>query len=332
MKTVLHANNLGIGYATKGKKKTLHKDIALSLQEGQLVCLLGPNGAGKSTLLRTLAGVQSPLKGEIMIEGAGKLHALHPRERARYISLVLTEKAVAGSLRVEELLALGRYPFTNWAGQLLPEDQQYVEEILEELKLGPLRKEALYTLSDGQQQKAMIARALVQNGQIIILDEPTAHLDIPNKMAIMRMLRDITKSRKKSILVATHELDLALEVADEFWLMGNQGQFFQGVPEDLILKGHFNAVFDQKELRFDPNTGRFRFPHLHRKGIYVQAPETVFWWLSHALEKEGYFYDEHASLKIDMHTALSWQLREEARTFQGEGIRELLHTLTQLHG
>lgn len=332
MSTVLQTEQLGIGYTAKGKKKILHKGITLQLEEGQLVCLLGPNGAGKSTLLRTLSGVQSPLEGEIRIPGAGKLEALHTRERARYISLVLTEKAVAGNLRVEELLALGRYPFTNWAGQLLPEDHQHIEDVLLDLKLDPLRKEALYTLSDGQQQKAMIARALVQNGQIIILDEPTAHLDIPNKMGIMRMLRDIAKSRNKAILVATHELDLALEVADEFWLMGEQGQFYRGVPEELLLKGRFNEVFNQKELHFDPGTGRFRFSHPKKMGINLKAPEPVSRWLLHALEKEGYTYDASSSLKIEMEANLSWNFQTDTKSFQGQGMKELLRTLAQIHG
>ena len=332
MKKVLHTKGLSIGYSSRGRKKILHEDIELGLQEGKLVCLLGPNGAGKSTLIRTLSGVQAPLKGEISLEGAGTLNELHPRERARFISLVLTEKAVAGNLRVEELLALGRYPFTNWAGQLLPEDHQHIEEILDDLKLGLLRKEPLYTLSDGQQQKAMIARALVQNGQIIILDEPTAHLDIPNKIGIMRMLRDIAKSRNKAILVATHEVDLALEVADEFWLLGDHGQFYRGVPEELILKGYFNEVFDQKELRFDRTTGRFRFPHPQRMGIHIQAPQEIHWWLSHALEKEGYFGADDSVLVVEMQSDLAWQLRKETQAFEGQGIVELLHTLFQIHG
>jgi iron complex transport system ATP-binding protein len=148
----------------------------------------------------------------------------------------------------------------------------------------------------------------------------------------MRLLRDIARNRKKAILIATHELDLALEVADEFWLMGAQGQFFKGVPEELIIKGNFNQVFDQQELAFDGRSGRFRFPHPQKASIRVEAPSAFSWWLSHALEKQGYCSSDHAEISLKMDPHLNWSLALSSEQLAGEGLAALLHTLTKHHG
>jgi iron complex transport system ATP-binding protein len=332
MKPILHTEHLSIGYHTDAGEKTIQKDLNLKLFEGQLICLIGANGVGKSTLLRTLSGVQKPLKGKVLLAESTQLHSLKPKERAQKISLVLTEKMSAGNLRVEELLALGRYPFTNWAGQLQAEDKLQVDQVITDLGLENLRQEALYTLSDGQQQKALIARALVQNGDIIILDEPTAHLDIPNKMAIMRLLREIAHKHRKAILVATHEIDLALQVADTFWLMSEQQALIAGMPEELILDGSLADVFQATGLTFDMKQGRFKLAAIKKKPIHIQAPEAIYYWLGHALEKSGYYLADEAHHHISITDQLEWQIQSGNELSKGNGIAALLCSLNELTG
>ena len=253
---ILQLTSLQVGYRIAGKGKTILNPVTTSLQKGELVSLLAPNGAGKSTLIKTITGIIPSLGGEINILGKN-ITSISAKDIASYISIVLTDRVEADMLSVETLISFGRYPYTGWTGRLSMEDNKAVEEAIEITGIQKLRKNLITRLSDGEKQKVMIARAVAQQTPIMILDEPTAFLDLPNKIMIMRLLRKLVTDFNKAILISTHDLELALQVADRAWLISSEGQFYQGTPKELAANGSIHQVFSQVE--FDKNTGKFIF-------------------------------------------------------------------------
>ena len=254
-KTVLNAEVLSIGYCTAQGTRYIAKNLNLCLKKGQLVCLLGKNGVGKSTLLRTLTKTQHKLSGRIAIEGR-ELSDLDGAALARKMSLVLTEKTPENQFTVAEMIALGRQPHTNWTGKLGPKDREKVALALKQTKLEKLAQHPYQTLSDGQLQKAMIARALAQDTDLIVLDEPTAHLDLHQRIEIFQLLKKLVVKSGKTILLSTHEVNLALSVADELWLMTTD-KLMCGQTEDLIRSRDIQKLFPDKQLIFDSNLRQF---------------------------------------------------------------------------
>lgn len=202
--SLLQAENLEIGYPAKGGRKTVADGIHFHLEGGEFICLLGPNGAGKSTLLRTLAAIQPPLSGAVRICGEDT-RTLSSAKKAKSLGLVLTERVETG-LSVRELVSLGRAPYTGWLGWLSPDNKAKVDWAIEATGCKALALRKVHELSDGERQKAMIARALAQETPVILLDEPTAHLDLPNRVGIMRLLKNLAQETGKVILLSTHEL------------------------------------------------------------------------------------------------------------------------------
>ena len=286
-KNIVALKEVSIGY---GGKKTPEKKLSgplnLSLHTGELVCLLGPNGAGKSTLIRTLSGIQKPLSGQIFIRGED-VHQIKPKTKAHLLSVVLTDPIVVGNLSVQRLVTLGRHPYTNWLGQLSAEDQEIVDWAIEMTGIEEFADRQIHTLSDGERQKVLIARALAQNTPLMLLDEPTSHLDIPNRIAIIRLLRKLVVETGKTMLFSTHELDLALQVADRLWLMHEQ-QVHTGVPEDLVLDGTFESTFHKDDIAFDQQTGTFKVHENYKKQMQLIGEGPVAFWTKRALEREGY--------------------------------------------
>lgn len=270
----LTTSHLAVGYPDKGKDAVLLSDLALTLQAGKLVCFMGPNGIGKSTLLRTLAGLQQPLRGNIS------------RVDAKQVAVVLTDRISALHMTVEELVAFGRYPYLNWSAELGPHDKQILEEVTEQVHISHLKGKKLYELSDGQLQLVMIARALAQETPVMVLDEPTAHLDLNNRLEVMNLLRKLTRTTNKAILVATHELDLALQTADEIWLATRDQKVICGLPEDLVLNGSFDEVFQFKG--FDLRTGEIQHEISRSTTINLIGTGPRFLWTKNALERNGY--------------------------------------------
>ena len=256
-KTYLSIENLAIGYAGKtGKLKLLQKNVNEKLTEGDFVCLLGPNGCGKSTLLRVMAGMQVPVNGKILIDN-NEIQQLTNEERCKLLSVVLTDNSAVGNITISEIVALGRYGYTNWIGSLGIKDRQIISESLENVSLTEFENRRFDTLSDGEKQRTFIAKGLASDAPLMLLDEPTAHLDIPNKVGILTLLRQLTRNSHRSVLVATHELDLALRLADEIWLMMPDQTIFKGTPEELIASGNLDKVFGNEFLNFNSQTGNF---------------------------------------------------------------------------
>lgn len=253
---VLETKNLHIGYTSKKKENRIAGPINLALEKGQLVGLVGSNGIGKSTLLRTLTNVQKALKGEIFINSKALL-TYGPIDLAKQLSLVLTEPVASKNLSVFELVALGRQPYTNWIGNLSKEDIDITNKALHQTNIEVLKAKKCFELSDGQLQKVMIARALAQETDLIILDEPTSHLDMYHKAYILKLLQKLAKDTGKTILFSSHEIDLAIQLCDVMIVM-TKDDVISGQPCDLIANGTFNQLFPNDLIEFDKNTGSFK--------------------------------------------------------------------------
>jgi len=285
---LLHTDELVIGYhASKKQAKRVSGPLALELRAGQLICLLGPNGCGKSTLLRTVSGLQEPLAGLIEIQGED-LSKLKPAQVAKKLSLVLTDNIRSGNLDVYSLVSLGRYPHSGWLGILNNADKAVIEHAMEVTHTSSFRERKIDSLSDGECQKVMLARAIAQDTPVIILDEPTAHLDLPSRIQLMRLLHQLARETNKAILLSTHELDLALQVADRIWLMSSGGELVAGLPEELVLDGSFQQAFDKDGIAFDPATGNFFIHDGGRELIIVEGDGTAAFWTRKALTRKGY--------------------------------------------
>ena len=241
--TVLRTRDLSIGYRRARKAPVvIASDLNFSLGPGELVCLLGPNGAGKSTLMRTLARLQPSLSGQIWLDER-PLDDLRPGQLARRLSIVLTDRVDVGAMSGYGLVSLGRHPYTGWTGTLSVQDQQIVQWALHAVRAKDLSDRLTVEMSDGERQKVLIARALAQQPRVMLLDEPTAFLDLPRRVEVMDLLRQLASENSQAILLSTHDLDLALRNADRLWLLSADGELFDGAPEDLILNGAFERVF-----------------------------------------------------------------------------------------
>ena len=253
-KSLMHTEGLSVGYG----KKVLMSNIDMDLPAGSLTALLGINGIGKSTLLRTLAGLHLPLSGKVLVEGE-HVHALSATERARRIAVVLTGRPRAGMLDVETLVTLGRQPWTDRWGRTTTADRDAVDQALEQAGALQLRNRQVDTCSDGEVQKVLIARALAQATPVLLLDEPTAFLDLPNRADIVRVLRSIAHAGNKAVFFSTHDLQLALDLSDRVVLMRSGDGLWQGTPGEAMNSGELGRAFSGSGVSIDPLTGTHRF-------------------------------------------------------------------------
>ena len=252
---IIKTSNLSIGYTSKATVNTIASNLNIEIGKGKLVCLLGKNGIGKSTLLRTLTKVQPALNGEIYINNSN-IKALNNLDLSKSLSLVLTERLPESNLSVFDLVALGRQPYTNWVGKLSEKDLQFINAAFEQTNTKHLMHSKYYELSDGQLQKVLIARALAQNTSIIILDEPTAHLDIHHTIETFTLLKKLTKEFNKTIIISSHEINIALQLADELWLM-TPSNFVAGKTETLITNNSVNQLFESDLISFNKTLKQF---------------------------------------------------------------------------
>lgn len=291
-RTILRADGLTIGYRRAGNvTATIASDLRFSLRSGELVCLLGPNGAGKSTLMRTLARLQPSLSGHIWLDHR-QLDALRPGQLARRLSVVLTEKVDVGAMTGYVLASLGRLPYTGWTGTLGEEDRRIVHWALEAVSAQDLADRLIVEMSDGERQKIFIARALAQEPRLMLLDEPTAFLDLPRRVEVMDLLRRLAQENGQAILLSTHDLDLALRNADRLWLLSAEGKLYDGAPEDLVLSGAFERVFSAEGVTFDRHSGSFHTRQQACGRLRLQGDGVAAFWTRRALERIGFAVEE----------------------------------------
>lgn len=335
---LLHTRDLQTGYRSKGKATAVVAGpLELSIQEGQLICLLGPNGSGKSTLLKTLSGLLPALDGTVEITGipSGKLS---PGQLAKKISLVLTDRVRTHQLTAYALVALGRYPHSGWLGILDDKDKAIIDRAIEATGIEALLDRKMSTLSDGESQKVMLARALAQDTPILMLDEPTAHLDLPSRIQLMRLLHRVVRETHKGILVSTHELDLALQVAGEVWLLQAGGQFHRGAPEDLVLNGVFEAAFAREGISFNKGTGSFTVHEGNTVPITMTGGDAVTcFWTGRALQRQGFSVDTSDGTDTPVVRILEqtggrtrWRLENTRQPEEFDTLANLLQALTKI--
>ena len=295
--TVLRTNALSIGYRrARSAAVVIASELNFSLRPGELVCLLGPNGAGKSTLMRTLARLQPSLSGQIWLDDR-PLDELRPGQLARRLSVVLTERVDVGAMTGYGLVSLGRHPYTGWTGTLSQQDQRTVQWALQAVRAQELADRLLVEMSDGERQKILIARALAQEPRVMLLDEPTAFLDLPRRVEVMDLLRRLAQENHQAILLSTHDLDLALRNADRLWLLSADGALHDGAPEDLILNGAFERVFSAEGVTFDRERGSFHTRQETCGRLLLRGDGVAAFWTRRALERIGYAVQEVPSAR-----------------------------------
>lgn len=309
---LLTTHQLSVGY---GQHAVLSQ-LNVELRAGELVCFMGPNGIGKSTLIKTLMGLLTPLSGQIKLSGAGRTE--------QQIAVVLTDRIQHPQLTVKELVTLGRYPYLSWNLSLREDDNQKINAAIAKARVQHLSNTKIAELSDGQMQMVMIARALAQDTPIIVLDEPTAHLDLNNRVEIMNLLKRLTRETQRGILLATHELDLALQTADRVWLAQPDKTLKTGIPEDLVLDGSFDEIFRFKG--FDLKTGKIEHPVTQTKSVRLIGSGYEFLWTKNALERNGYQVQDQAQIEVELsktNQAIRWTLGD----VPFDSIEKLLNAL-----
>lgn len=324
---MISLENISIGYH---QKEPLLSQFSLTAGEGEMVALVGRNGTGKSTLLRSILGLLPFLGGECMLSGV-KLELMNPATRAKSVSYVSSQVSGLPSLTVRELVSLGRMPHTGWMGKMGKADTALVEQIIHEVGMEKYMDRSLDQLSDGERQRVMIARALVQDTPHIILDEPAAYLDIPNKYELVRLL-SLFRDRGKTIIYSTHDLETALMCADKFWVISD-GNIHEGSPEDLGLAGLFHQLFDSSGISFDLKSGRFTYTTSSRGELSLSGgSEEEQAWTKHALQRIGYGVNkspQHLNIEILSGDEPRWKIEKEGIETTADSIHMLARYLIQ---
>ncbi|MCX2745111.1 ABC transporter ATP-binding protein [Mangrovivirga sp. M17] len=279
----LEFDSLSIGYS---KNEPVATNLSAKVSWGENIALVGQNGSGKSTLLKTLSLLQAKLHGTITINGKNSDH-LDDKDKAQFTGIVLTRREVIANMTVEDLVMLGRYPFTPWHGRLTKEDLKKVSNALEATGIYKKRKSLLSELSDGQLQKAWIARVLAQESKILFLDEPTSFLDQPSKMEIFGLISDLVRKENKTVITATHDLDLAIQKCHRFWLLNEKGELVDKLPEELIMDGSINDLFAGKGFEFDLDQGRFIRKNKFSRNYNIKGSPHLVKWVEHAFNKHN---------------------------------------------
>ena len=335
----LAAHSLAVGYRVgRTKSRAVLQDIDLELHRGEFVCLLGPNGTGKSTLLRTIGKMQPLLAGSVEIGGRDIYH-LSNHTLAMLLSVVLTDRLTVGRLTAYALIGLGRYPYTGWAAGLTEDDHRIIQWAIRATRSEDLAARDISELSDGERQRVMIARALAQQPTVMLLDEPTAFLDLPTRVEITGLLKRLTRETGLAVLMSTHDLDLALRSADTLWLITPEGRVEHGAPEDLILRGALQSTFSSSELIFDSDIGGFRHQTPVVGNALLIANGLSEKWMRRALEREGFKVfgcrtsNEDIDVEIitnDPAKASAWRLRADGQEHHCADIGSLVSRLRSL--
>jgi iron complex transport system ATP-binding protein len=288
--------DLTIGYVTHGRNSTVMDHLSLAAHHGELVALIGRNGTGKSTLLRTMVALQPSLHGTVRLEGRD-INATGRSDLTRIVSFTSTEPIPLRNIKVREVVALGRFPYTNWIGSLDAEDERSVNEALEVTGILPLADRNIDNISDGERQRMLIARSLTQDTDILVMDEPTAFLDLPARYSIVGLLRKLTREKGKCVIYSTHDLDTAINEADRLWLMTEAG-VSQGAPEDLMISGVLARAFESPLLSFSQTAGTFSFVRKRVSPIALDGTGVIRELTEKALRRSGYTITPDADLKV----------------------------------
>jgi iron complex transport system ATP-binding protein len=307
---ILYFEDLKIGFTSALSNKVLLPDLNGYARQGDLIAVIGRNGIGKSTLLRTIAGLQQSVGGVISIYGRN-IEEYSRIELSRSIGYISTEIIKVSNMRVCDLVSLGRYPHTNWLGRIRHSDDTMINDAILKTGLSDFKYRPLTELSDGERQRTMIAMVLAQDADIMVMDEPTAFLDVSSRFEIMHLMHELTCERNKTIVFSTHDLNTAIARADKVWLLKETG-ISEGAPEDLLLNGDFNTLFDSSKVRFNPEDGSFNFHNDQKGAVCVYGTGVRKYWTEKALIRAGYKIDKtESAIKVSVSS-------EKEQTWEGQ--------------
>lgn len=321
-----------VGYPGKSGMQQVLSGINLQAEKSELVAIVGRNGAGKTTLMKAMVGLHSPLRGSIFLDGTDLVH-LGRKELSRMISYVSTDLIHSPSMTVYDLVALGRYPYTRWLGLLEPSDKEWIAKAMEYTHVSPFAHKNLNDLSDGERQRAMIARALAQNTPLMIMDEPAAFLDVVNRYEIMMMLRKMCREEGKTVIVSTHDLSMALHEADKVWLL-NQGGAVQGAPEDLVMQGMFRNLFLGSRVSVDDQSGAIQLQHPFMGNVCLEGEGAETEWTRKALDRYGFrISNDEPLFRVIVRTdeeGCTWKFQKNNEELMFRNIYELTLLLRRI--
>ena len=283
---ILFLDALKIGYVSGKKEHILLPPLNTSAGRGELIAVIGRNGIGKSTLLRTLTGLQRPLGGGIYFSGKN-IRNYSRIELAQKIGYISTETVKVSNMTVYDLVSLGRYPHTNWLGKIELNDNEIILDALVKTSMSFLSGKLLSELSDGERQKAMIARILAQDTDIMVMDEPTAFLDVAGKYDILHLMHKLSGYSRKTIIYSTHDLQMAISQSDKIWLILDD-KLIEGAPEDLMLSGAFDHLFESSTVLFNSKDGTFSFRNEMKGRIYIDGKGNIRQWTEKAINRAGF--------------------------------------------
>jgi len=330
--SILSLHHADIGFLRKKNSIRLLTDINLQVPGGELIGLVGRNGSGKSTILRTLVRLQPVLQGEIRINSR-KSEQIHSNEFAKIMAYVASGLEFSEGMTVRELVSLGRFPFTNWIGRIEKEDKILIDQAIQSVGIESLSNKKLIEISDGERQKAMIARTLAQNSQIIILDEPTAFLDLPSKYDIINLLYELTRNGK-TIIYSTHDLNIAMRFSDKIWLIDNN-TIRDGSPEDLVLNKTLATIFDSDKIKLNDKTGDFDLNRNFSKSISLKAENSeLFYWTKQAMQRSGYEVVEYENENLQVQVfhkedKIIWKISSSNVESEVQSIYQLISELNK---
>lgn len=322
---ILSFSDLGIGYLRDGKANELLPPLKGTALKGELIAVIGRNGVGKSTLLRTLAGIQPKISGSITVMGRNTEN-YQKMEFARIAGYISTWNNNVSNLNVYDLISLGRYPHTNWIGSLTREDHLIIADSIERTSLWELRDRYFAELSDGEKQKVMFARLLAQDTPIMVMDEPTAFLDIRSKYEILHFLYSLTRNEGKTIIYSTHDFGMAINHSDKIWLVLDK-EMIEGAPEDLLINGDFDHLFESSSVKFNSHDGSYSFnDHTNRGTLSIKGDGKRRYWTEEALRRAGYTVNENSTPVIIVNEDC-WLLSDGTKDVTFFSVYDLLRAL-----
>lgn len=327
---MLEIRSLLIGYGKAGKSRPLLPPLNARAAKGELVAVIGRNGIGKSTLLRTVVGLLAPLGGSVIIDGKN-LHDYNRTELALKAGYISTEQVRIDSMKVAELVELGRYPHTSWNGRLTEEDMVAIDFAVKKTGLTQLAGRFVNELSDGERQKAMIARVIAQDTGVIIMDEPTAFLDIISKFSIIQLLRSLADEKGSCVLFSTHDLQMALNECDRLWIIGDDS-FYDGAPEDLVLAEIPNRLFHDNNIVFSHSGESFGYRKILKGDVTVKGTGIQKYWTRKAVNRAGFrAVDDETDISIEVAyngKKTKWHCSEKGRNvLVADSIYEMVQWL-----
>jgi iron complex transport system ATP-binding protein len=329
-KKILALESLRIGYYSGKNENVLLPPLNASAARGELIAVIGRNGIGKSTLLRTLTGLQPPLGGDIICDGKN-ITDYSRTELAQKVGYISTEIVKVSNMSVYDLVSLGRFPHTNWMGKTGVKDQEVISDALEKTSMLPFSNKFISQLSDGERQKAMIARILAQDTGIMIMDEPTAFLDVASKYEILHLMHTLSGTGDKTIIFSTHDLQMALGQADKIWLILDD-RLIEGAPEDLMISGAFDHLFTSSKIMFNSEDGTFSFRNEPRGSIFLEGEGTKRWWTEKAINRAGFILSQNKKLpfiKIPSENNSCWQLTTHSAVEDFQSVYDLITYMTR---